>query len=101
MCKKRFTVQQHIRTKKKSLQTVLQQCSFDGGNKSSDFFRKLNDALVSASILFWVLNNEKLSELCLFQPGSIHPQEKLPFQVLQQYPGNDYKLRAYKDFPFH
>lgn len=38
---------------------LLQQSSFEGGNKSSDFFGKLNDALVSASILFWALKNEK------------------------------------------
>jgi hypothetical protein len=47
--------------KSKSLQKLLQQYSPEGGNKSSDFFKDLCDALVSANIPFWALNDEKLT----------------------------------------
>jgi hypothetical protein len=72
VAEKRFTVQQpigrdkhigavEISNKKKSVQMLLQQCSSYGGNNSLDFFqRSVCDALVSANILLWAMNNEIL-----------------------------------------
>jgi hypothetical protein len=86
VAEKRFTVQQHIgrdkhiravqiSNKKKSVQMFLQQCSSGGGNKSSDFFRNLCDALVSANIPFWALNNEKLKRFLEVNCGRSIPDE--------------------------
>lgn len=83
---KRFTVQQHIgrdkhiravqiSNKKKSAQRLLQQCSYEGENKSSDFFRDLCDALVSAYIPFWALINEKLKNFLEVNCGRSIPDE--------------------------
>jgi hypothetical protein len=52
--------EEQIWSKMKSVQILLQKCSFEGENKSPDFFRDLCDALVSTNIPFWALNNKKL-----------------------------------------
>jgi hypothetical protein len=56
---------------------LLQQCSSGGGNKSSDFFRNLRDALVSANIPFSALNNEKLKSFLEVNCGSIPDESTL------------------------
>jgi hypothetical protein len=53
----------------------MQQCSCEGGNKSSDFFRDLCDALASANIPFWALNNGKLKKILDVNCGRSIPDE--------------------------
>ena len=83
---RKFTVVQHVgrekhiravqlASKKKSTQLLLQEAIFTKGNKSSDFQKNFCEALVSANIPFWTLNNTKLKSFLELHFGRPIPDE--------------------------
>ena len=93
--KKKFTVQQHVgrqkhlramqlASKKKSTQRLLQETASMKDNKSSDFYKNLCEALVSANTPFSTLDNVKLKSFLELNFGRPIPDESSMLQLYQR-----------------